>query len=335
MVLITGANGLVGSYLCRYLLQQGQKVRAIHRNNCNFKLIEDIKDQIEWVEGDILDLMSLEDAMKGIKKVYHCAAVISYLGKYADKMMRVNVEGTANIVNIALDNKIDKLIYISSIAALGRTGKPNEIVSEKTPWDRKNSTSDYSKSKFLAEREVWRAMAEGINAAIINPSIIVGAGNWDAGSCKLFSTIHNGFKFYTGGVTGYVDVRDVVKIAFSLMENNITNERFIVSAENLSYKEFLTTIAYELQVKGPTMMAGKSLSSLAWRAEWFKSKFSGMEPSVTRQTATIANKKVYFNNTKVVKELHYNFIPIKKSIADTASSFNKELKNGKFYPLIF
>lgn len=335
MILVTGSNGLVGSYLCRYLLSKGEKVRAIRRPGSNLRLLQDIADKIEWVDGDILDIFSLEDAVVGIDKIYHCAAIISYAKSNKDLLMQVNVEGTANVVNVALDNGIKKLVYISSIAALGKTGKDNEVVNEQTPWERKNLTSDYSVSKFLAEREVWRSIAEGLNAVIVNPSIIVGAGNWNSGSCKLFTTIHNGFKYYTEGKTGYVDVRDVVKIVYALMESDINNERFILNSENVSYHDFLTTIAKELQVKGPTVKAGKFLSSLAWRTEWFKSLFNGSEPSVTKQTAVIANKKVNYENKKIVDQLQYNFIPVNRSIADAAQSFKAELKSGKFNPLLF
>ncbi len=335
MILVTGANGLVGSYLCRYLLSKGENVRAIKRPESNMRLIEDIADKIEWVEGDILDLFSLEDAFVGIEKIYHCAAIISYAKINKDLLMQVNVEGTANVVNIALDQGIKKLVYISSIAALGKTGKNNELVTEQTPWDRKNLTSDYSVSKFLAEREVWRSIAEGLNAVIVNPSIIVGAGYWNSGSCKLFTTINNGFKYYTEGKTGYVDVRDVVKIVYALMESDLTNERFILNSENVSYHDFLTTIAKELNVKGPTVKAGKFLSSLAWRTEWFKSLFNGSEPTVTKQTAIIANKTVNYENTKIIQQLQYNFIPVDQAIADAAASFKSELKTGKFTPLVF
>lgn len=335
MILVTGANGLVGSYLCRYLLMQGQQVRGLKRTGSDLRLIADIKDKIEWVEGDILDVMSIEDAMTGIEQVYHCAAYISYSKKDEHILMNVNVQGTANVVNAAIEKKIQKLIYISSIAALGRTGKDNEIINEITPWDRKTMTSDYSLSKFLAEREVWRGIAEGLNAAILNPSIIVGAGNWNSGSCRLFSTVYNGFKFYTEGVTGYVDVRDVVKIAFQLMQNEVKGERFIICSENLSYQEFLTGIGKELNVKGPTIKAGKFLSGLAWRAELLKSLFTGKAPQVTRQTSRIANKKVFFDHNKIVALLNYEFIPVKKSIADTAASFKKEVETKQFYPVSF
>lgn len=334
MILITGANGLVGSYLCRYLLHRGKSIRALRRTGSDMRLVEDIKDQIEWVEGDILDVVSLENAMQGVDHVFHCAAMISYVAKNRDQLMQVNVEGTSNVVNVALDSGIKKLVYISSIAALGRTGKDGETVNEETPWERKNLTSDYSVSKFLAEREVWRANAEGLKVVIVNPAIIVGAGNWNAGSCKLFTTVHSGFKFYTGGVTGYVDVRDVAKIAATLMESETEGQRFVLCSENISYKDFLTSIARAMQVKGPTVLAGKFLSGMAWRMEWMKSMFTGKEPTVTRQTATIANKKVYFDNTKI-RALGYNFIPLQQSISETAEAFNSELQSGKFQPLKF
>ena len=335
MILVTGANGLVGSYLCRYLLANGKKIRALKRANSNLNLLTDISTQIEWVDGDVTDIVSLETAMEGIEQVYHCAAIISYTKKNADALMRVNVEGTANVVNLALDFGVKKLVHVSSIAALGRTGKNNEQVTEATPWDRKNLTSDYSISKFLAEREVWRAIAEGLNAVIINPSIILGAGNWDSGSCKLFTTVHSGFKYYTEGITGYVDVRDVVKIAYTLMESDIQGERFILNSENVMYRDFLGTIATSLKVKGPNIKAGSLLSGLAWRMEWVKSLFSGQEPTVTKQTAAIANKCVYFQNTKIVNTLNYQFIPVSKSIADAANSFNMEKQDNQFHPVRF
>ncbi len=334
MILVTGATGLVGSYLCRYLLMQGKQVRALKRKNASLRLVADIQDKIEWVEGDVLDIMSLEEAMQHVDQVYHCAAVISYLSSSRELLNLVNVEGTANVVNVALGSGISKMVYISSIAALGRSGKNGETVTENTPWERKNLTSDYSVSKFLGEREVWRGIAEGLHAVIVNPSIIVGAGNWDSGSCKLFSTVYGGFKYYTEGVTGYVDVRDVVKIAAGLMDSDVSEQRFILNSENISYAHFLRSIANALHVQGPTIKAGKFLSGIAWRGEKLKSIITGKEPTVTRQTSVIANKKVFFDNSKILR-LGYTFTPMQKSIADTAVSFLDEKQTGKFSPLKF
>lgn len=335
MILVTGATGLVGSYLCRYLIQKGHTVRALKREQSNFRLLGDVAEKIEWVTGDVNDLTELATAMEGVEKIYHCAAVISYTKKNAKSLMHVNVEGTENVVNLALEYGIKKLLHVSSIAALGKTGKDEEVITEATPWDRKNLDSDYAISKFLAEREVWRGIAEGLNAVVINPSIIVGAGNWDSGSCKLFTTINNGFKYYTNGVTGYVDVRDVVQIAYQLMESDIAGERFILNSENMPYQNFFATIAKQLNVTGPTVLAGKRLSAIAWRLEWLKGLFTGDEPSVTKQTAEIANKKVYYENNKVKASLNYQFIPISTSLADAGKSFLAEQKDNQFHPVKF
>jgi nucleoside-diphosphate-sugar epimerase len=299
------------------------------------RLVADIESQIEWVFGDVTDIVALEEAMSGVKQVYHCAAIISYVKRNAEKMMRINGEGTANVVNVALDSGIDKLVHVSSIAALGRTGKQGEVVTEAAPWDRKFITSDYAVSKFVGEREVWRAIAEGLPAVILNPSIIVGAGNWNSGSCKLFSTVYDGFKFYTEGITGYVDVRDVVQSAYIAMESDVTEQRFIVNGDNWTNKQFLQTIAAHLQVKGPHVHAGKNLSELAWRVEWLKSVFTGKEPSVTKQTARIANKVTYFSNAKLKQTFDFDCRPLSISIADTAASFLAEKRDGKFHPLSF
>ncbi|MBK6729618.1 MAG: NAD-dependent epimerase/dehydratase family protein [Bacteroidetes bacterium] len=332
---ITGANGLVGSYLARYLLMKGERVRALRRNTSDLKLVADIADEIEWIIGDITDVDSLAIAMEGVDYVYHTAAIISYVKKDAEKLMNINVEGTANVVNICLELQIKKMLHVSSIAAVGRTGISGELVVENNKWENINSTSDYSLSKHLAEREVWRGIAEGLNAVIINPSIIVGSGNWNSGSCRLFTTVNNGFKFYTEGITGYVDVRDVVEIAYRLMQSEIHSERFILNSENIMYKNFLWMVADALQVKRPPYKAKQFMSELAWRADALRSIFTGQTPSVTKTTARIANKQVYFDSSKIQEQLDYTFSPVAKAVADTGAAFIDEKKSDKFHPIVF
>ncbi|MFN3939645.1 MAG: NAD-dependent epimerase/dehydratase family protein [Chitinophagales bacterium] len=330
--LITGATGLVGSYLARYLLLNGEQVRAIKRNESNFKLVADIADKIEWVDGDINDVESLHHAMAGIDYVYHCAAVISYVRRDRAKMMHINRTGTANVVNVCLEQKVKKLLHVSSIAAIGRSGTH---VQESNKWETDNTTADYSISKHLAEREVWRGIAEGLNAVIINPSIIVGSGNWSSGSCRLFTTVYNGFKFYTEGVTGYVDVRDVVRIAYTLMQSEIHTERFIVNSENLMYRNYLWMVADALQTQRPPYKARKFMSEMAWRADAIVSILTGKTPAVTKATARIANKQFYFDNSKIVKALNYRFIPIAQTVSDTAMAFLSEKKTSIYTPIAF
>jgi len=335
MILVTGANGLVGSYLCRYLLRQGHSIRALTRENSDMRLVADIRDDIEWVKGDILDIISLEDAISGVKKIFHCAGFISYKNSNAFKLMQLNAVGTENLINVALQGGIEKFLHVSSIAALGRQGISGESVGEEAPWEMKKLSTGYARSKFAAEREVWRGIAEGLPAVIINPSIILGAGNWNNGSCKLFNTVYNGLKYYTTGGTGYVDVRDVARIAYLLMEGEITGERFILNAENIIYRDLLFQMADALHVARPPKHAGTFLSGIAWRTERVKEIFTGSEPVITKETARIANSTTCFLNNKISQALHYDFIPIAQTIQETANAFLEEKKDQIFHPLNF
>lgn len=329
MNLVTGANGLVGSYLCRYLLLQGESVRAIRRKNSDLSLLEDIQHKIEWMEADVTDVVALSHAMDGAERVYHAAAAISFLKKNRNALMKANVDGTANVVNVALHKRIKKLLYVSSSAALGiLPGSPH--VTENIPWENSRNVSDYSMSKHLAEQEVWRGIAEGLNAVIINPTIITGAGNWNQGSCKIFKTIGNGFKFYTTGTRGYVDVRDVVKIAWRLMHSEIDKERFILNSENVIFRDYFFMIADALQRKRPSVHAKKTVSEITWRADALRSLLTGKEPSVTKQTARIANSTFYFDSSKIKQALQFEFIPVKKSVEDAAVHYLNYEKTGKF-----
>lgn len=333
MILVTGANGLVGSYLCRELLRENVRIRALRRPSGNMRLVADIADKIEWVDGDVNDLIALEDAMQGVSHIYHCAGAISYAAKHARHIMHVNKQGTENVVNLALDMNIKKMVHVSSIAALGRTGKSGEHVNEDAPWNMKNLSTPYAQSKFAAEREVWRGIAEGLNAVIINPGLILGAGNWNSGSSKLFETVYRKFPYYTEGITGYIDVRDVARIAIALMNSEIRNERFVLVSENIMFRDLMFMMADSLGVKRPSKHAGKFLSELAWRIEWLKGLFTDSEPTVTRQTARIANSITYFDSTKIRQSLNYSMIPIQQTVAETAQSFLHEKQDRKFHPL--
>src|SRR6185295_8650851 len=178
LILVTGGTGFLGMQLLRELVKRGEKVRAIKRSGSTSFLEEEFTRQIEWVEGDVLHIPALEEAMSDCEKVYHCAAVVSFLPKDHERIMKVNVEGTANVVNVALEKKIKKLVHVSSVAAIG-SSRNDEVVNESTEWESGNS--NYALSKFLGEREVWRGIAEGLNAVIVNPSLIIGAGNWNEG----------------------------------------------------------------------------------------------------------------------------------------------------------
>lgn len=315
MILVTGATGLVGSHLLYELLKKEEKIKALKRQSSDTGQVlktfgyytdefEKLYSRIEWVEGDVSDRESLEMAFKNVDKVYHSAAIISMDSANNAEMKKINIEGTANIVNLCLEKKVSKLCYVSSVAAIGNRTAPNKKIT-------------YSSTKFYAEMEVWRGIAEGLEAVIVNPSIIIGPGVMGKGSMAMFDKIAKGLKFYTHGVTGYVDVRDVVKAMILLMESEIKGERYILNSENLSYKEIFRMIALALNKPAPNIYANRFMTGLVWRLDWLKSKFPGGTHMITKETAAIAHRETLFSNGKVRKAVGMEFMPISKSIEET------------------
>ncbi len=336
MILVTGATGMLGAHLVYDLVTKGAKVRALKRSKSNLEIVkrifgyyhpnpEEIFEKIEWFEADLMDEESIFLSMKGIEKVYHLAATISFNPSDKRLMIRNNVKGTANVVNAALENRISKLCHVSSISALGSNDQGDEI-TEDTFRNPKGRYSGYSLSKFYSELEVWRGITEGLNAVIVNPSIILGPGDWNNGSPGLFSTINKGLKFYTQGITGYVDVLDVVKTMTKLMESDIINERFIVSAENLSFKDIFSKMALALGVEKPKIKATASMLAIAWRLEHFKSIITSKPVLITKDTAFSALKTNLFSSKKLIHALDFSFMPINDSITRIAEIFKKDIQ---------
>lgn len=319
----------MGSYLLRYLVKAGySNIRALKRKESSLDLVADIKDRIEWIDGDLLDTTSLEAGMDGAKQVYHCGAMISFDKREIKKMMRTNVEGTANVVNIALDFKVKKLVHFSSIAALGRS-KETKNVNENTIWQKNDLISNYSISKYLAEQEVWRGIAEGLPAAILNPSVVIGSGFWNSGTALMFREVWNGLSFYPMGSTGFVDVRDVALLAIKLMESDIVKERFLINNENISYRDFFTKIAQKMDKKPPSIKVNPALSGLAWRLDWLRSKFTGRRHLITRETASLVSHSFFYSNKKAIETFDHRFIPLETTLTETARQIAESLKLGK------
>lgn len=328
MVFITGATGLLGSYLAKLLLQKGQQVRAIKRTTSDLSLLGDYANQIEWVPGDVMDLYSLEDAMQGVKQVYHCAAVISFIPSEVDHMMRVNIDGTANVMNAALQAGVEKLVHVSSIAAFG-IAPEGKVIDEKYSDPNIRKCFWYYKSKHYGEREAWRAHAEGLNVVVANPSTILGAGWWDDEPNSLFRDIHNGLNFYTTASNGFVDVRDTAECLYRLMESDISGEKFIISAENISFRELMWSMADALKVKRPSWHAHRLLREIVWRVETIKSLFSSARPLVTKETAELASMNFRYTNEKAAKALQMSFRPLQQTITDTAAVYLQSKQAGK------
>ena len=312
MILITGASGLVGSHLLTQLVRNGKKVRAIYRS-----VIPDIDgaDKVEWMAADILDVVTLEEVMQGVEQVYHCAAVVSFNPRKKAMMYKVNVEGTANVVNACLVAKVQKLVFVSSVAALGRI-RENTTINENMNWSEETSNSEYGKTKYLAELEVWRGIGEGLESVIVNPVIILGAGNWTKGSSELFKSAYDEFPWYTEGTGGFVDVKDVIRAMILLMETKtVSSERFILSGANLSYKELFTRIAICFHKKPPHKKVTPLLAALVWRWEAVKGLITGKDPLLTKETARTAAAKVSFDNRKLQRFfLNFEYTPLEQSL---------------------
>ncbi len=334
MILVTGGTGLLGMHLLHDLAKNDTKIRATFRNKDKLSLVkkifryyspdENLFDKIEWVPCDILDVTALDDVMNGVDKVYHCAAVVSFNPAHKKQLKKVNIEGTANVVNACLRNNVSKLCHVSSTSALGTLD--NTEITEKTPWETNTNPSNYSVSKYLGEREVWRGIEEGLNAVIVNPSMIVGPGDWNMSSAALIKRVYDGLVFYTKGSTGFVDVRDVVKCMIRLMDSDIHSDRFLIVGENLPFKIFMDHIAENLNKAKASVAASHFLTQLAWRLEWLRSVFTRKEPVITKESARIAQKTELYSNKKIKETLGIEFIPIQDAVKNTVELFLREQK---------
>jgi dihydroflavonol-4-reductase len=322
-ILVTGGSGLVGSYLLRHLIAQGYtNIKALKRPQTDLKLVATIQDKIQWIEADLSNIFELEDALEGVTQVYHCAAMVSYDERDYKALMKTNVEGTENLVNAALDANVEKLVYVSSIAAIGKD-KNQAILNENSKWTRSPELTNYSISKYLSEQIVWRGAAEGLNVAIVNPAIILGSGDWTQSSTTLFKQVWDGLKFYPTGTTGFVDVRDVVRFMTQLMESNISDERFILSAGNLSFRDLFSAIAKNLGKNPPHIKVTPLLRAIAWRVEWLRSRLTGKKVLITKQTANVSAQTYFFNNEKSLQAFDFSYTNLEKTIAETSDVMKK------------
>ncbi|WP_394758085.1 NAD-dependent epimerase/dehydratase family protein [Flavobacterium sp.] len=324
MILVTGATGLVGSHLVLHLVEQDQKVKALYRDENGKQKVktvfeyynkQELFDKIHWCHADILDIPTLEVAFQDVNYVYHCAALISFDPKKEENLRKTNIEGTQNIASFCIDFKINKLCYVSSIAALGDLAPHETIVTEECEWNPEIQHNDYAISKYGAEMEVWRAQQEGLDVVVVNPGVILGPLFWTEGSGEIYAKVKNGLPFYTKGSTGFICVNDLVKCMFLLMQSTIVNEKFILISENKTYQELVFTIAEILQVKKPKLHAGKLLTSFAWRTDWFFATFFGKKRTLTKDLASALHTKDFYSNEKIIKQLDYKFLKVDSYMA--------------------
>ncbi|HRG58231.1 MAG TPA: NAD-dependent epimerase/dehydratase family protein [Bacteroidia bacterium] len=339
MILVTGASGLLGSHVLLSLLKKGHQVKALatkedskNKSLLTFKAYdvenEKLFEKITWYEGSVTDSEFIFNLLEGVNQVYHCAAVVSFSPKEIENMNHINIQGTEVMVNMSLLRKVKKFCHVSSVAALGKT-TDGSIVTEETYFVNSPQNSNYGISKYNAEREVWRASEEGLEVVIVNPSVILGPGDWQSGSSNMFRSAYKGLKYYSDGMTGFVDVRDVAQIMIQLMESPIHHQRYIVCAQNLYYADVFNRMHDCFGKPRPSIKASKILAALVWRLEKFKSIITGSNPLITKETVDAAFQKVQFSNKKITDTLSYQFIPINESIANICNIFKAQNYLGK------
>jgi nucleoside-diphosphate-sugar epimerase len=332
MVLVTGGTGLVGAHLLVHILSHSDEnqsmVRATYRNTetiLKTKSLFDryhktsLFDRIEWVMADITDIPALEIAFKNITTVYHCAAFISFNPRDEDKLRKINIEGTANIVNFSLAKGIKKLCHISSIAALGDVISTETIINEEAEWNPEKQHSDYAISKYGAEMEVWRGQQEGLDVIIVNPGVIIGTGFPNQGSGELITKVANGMSYYTLGTSGFIAVSDVVAITYELMNSSIKNERFTLIAENIVFRDFLNTVADVLKVKRPAKKVSPFMVGIAWRIDALLAPVLRRNRKLTQAAAVAAFSTNTYSNEKITTALNFKFVNVHQYIKENFS----------------
>jgi nucleoside-diphosphate-sugar epimerase len=343
MVFVTGGTGLLGAHVLLELLSRGKDVRALKRSNSDVEKMKSVfafylnsRAQVEfnkitWVDGDLLDISSLEEAIDGCSEVFHCAAKVSFIKKDFDEMWRVNKIGTENIVNVCLAKKVAHLCYISSTATIGKN-QEHPLNTEKDKWIKEKDNSNYSVTKYSAEMEVWRGIEEGLKAVILNPSVILGPGNWNESSISIFKVIKKRLKFYTSGENAFVDARDVATIAVELTDRRAHAERYLVVAENMTFKDLFNLIAQKFKVKPPSVLVKPWMARLAWKTEGILRFLFQRKQNITRETARSSMSINRYSNEKVKAALNFQFISVENSVINAVKYFeNKELNPSNRY----
>lgn len=331
MILVTGSTGLLGSHVVVELLRKGYEVRAMYRDESRKKVVHRLLTfyypeeydlllkKLSWFRGNVLDLADVETALIGVSKVIHCAALVSFHRRDFNLLFKVNRQGTANMVNFALNSEVNQFIHVSSTAAVGSDSQFSDgLKRESNLWNPNDEVSGYSLSKFSAEKEVWRASEEGLRVSVVNPSLMFGPGSWEESSLKIFRTLHEGLKYYTEGSNAFVDVRDVTKLILILVETEKTGERYLVTGSNLKFKELFDQICKQLNVRAPFKLAGPFLIGLAWRLSGILGRFRGKRPTITKESARSSQSDSKFSNEKLLKDFPgFEFTKLEETIETT------------------
>ena len=290
------------------------QVHCLVRKNAKLEQLQRLAPAAKIVVGDLEDADLLKEQINWADYVVHAAALVAFDSKKDKLIQRVNVDATATLVNIAIEYGVKKFCFISSIAAIGR-GDTELNLDETNQWQDTKELPFYTKSKYLAEQEVWRGIAEGLPAVIVNPSVVLGVGDWNRSSLQIFNYFKTKNPFYPTGTINYVDIRDVAEITSKLLLSDITAERFILNAGAIPYKDFLEQLATSLGEKAPSKPLPKWLHPLLWRADATRATLTGSERKITADLIKSATKKHQYNSDKIRNTLNFSFRPLEETLA--------------------
>jgi len=338
MILVTGGTGMVGAHLLFQLVSSGEKIRATYRSKASFQKVKKVFgyyseeadklfSKIDWVSADVADVPALETAFSGVTKVYHIAALVSFDEADAKKMRRVNIYGTANIVNLCVAHKVEKLCFVSSIASIAKAVQKS-FIDEEDEFNLITNNYSYAITKYGAEMEVWRGAQEGLDVVIVNPGVILGPGFWKENSGMLFTMGYKESPLFTEGVTGFVGVDDVVSVLIKGMNSSVKNERFVLVSENISFKEVLFSIADSFEKKRPKIRVTDFIAAIGWRLSWLKSALTGAPNTFSKHTASSVNNKAYYDNSKTKEFFDFDFQNMDAVIQTICRQFLKDKKAG-------
>jgi dihydroflavonol-4-reductase len=313
MIAVTGANGLLGSFIIRDLIGKQEPFVAIKRKESDTSLLGDVSDQVEWRSADVLDPVALEEALQDVTAVIHAAAVVSFNPAREKEVYNINVSGTRNVVNACLSKNIRRLVHISSVAALGRQ-KGQELIDEENKWSASSLNSRYGESKYFGEIEVFRGQEEGLETVIVNPSVILAPADWLKSSAQLFKYVWDEKRYYIDANLNYVDVRDVTKVVMHLVNSPVQGQRFIASAGAIPFLDFFTLVAKKFGKKPPSVKLDPATLNLAAAIEVMRSKLLGKEPLLTKETARLAGTRFAYRNEKIRKTLNFEFQPVDETV---------------------
>lgn len=331
MVFVTGGTGLIGSFLLRALRARGLAVRALHRG----AVPTSAAPGVEWVAGDLLDTEQLRAAISPeVTHVFHCAGLVSYAPQDEDLLLAVNVQGTAAVVDACLERSGVRLVHVSSVAALGGPAAGAQpgpdgrtVVTEEAAWDLGAAHPAYATSKYLGELEVWRGVVEGLDAVIVNPSVVLGPGDWTRSSTRLLRYAHQQHRFYTRGLLNFVDVRDVVDqlLALAFEHPELGGERYILSAEAVPLGAFLQTAAAAMHRRAPSVAVPDWAAEIIWRLEHARAVLTGARPLITRDTARAGRQPVAYSHAKVQSATGLTFRPLADTLAWCAAELAEKV----------